>query len=220
MVHHVRLQPDRRDVPLKGGHYVVVENALARSHHDFDALVLLVAERLIHVWRILEAHLLVGHDERRIDFSPARSARAASASYICTWGLSHLQREALGEGRRPAETLFPAIRRRPPEWKPCRPCDRQRSLAAMRGAGGCARYSDVFTRSLPGVERCAMGLEAYCIDARIRTLAAGQCAERIEDVDLFVVEHLGAPMRGPPCPAALDNGRWQSPAQRPTGKRS
>jgi hypothetical protein len=35
---------------------------------------------------------------------------------------------------------------------------------------------------VPGVEGGAMGLEPYGIDTRIGTLAAGQCAERVEDI--------------------------------------
>src|SRR4051794_25985154 len=69
--------------------------SILRAHHDLDALVLLIAERLVHLRRVVEARA-VRDEERRVDL-PLLDALHQRAHVVVHVRLSHLQRQPFGE---------------------------------------------------------------------------------------------------------------------------
>src|SRR5436190_11636882 len=91
---------NRSDIPLPP------VAALAWLHDDLDARVLLLAERPVHVRRVVETDA-VRDEERRIDVA-ALDAREQLRHVLVHVRLSHLERQALGERRAERELVEPA----------------------------------------------------------------------------------------------------------------
>ena len=128
-------------------------------------------------------------DERRIDLA-AFDALEQDGHVLVHVRLAHLEGQSLRErgaqrklvqpsavdaGNRDRAALAAGADRLP---KRMRPIGRQkhRRLGAV----------------VPRVERRAVRLEADGVDARVRTLAAGHVAERVEHVDVLIVQRLGS----------------------------
>ena len=151
-----------------------------------------VAKRAIHGRRIFETNP-VRDDEGRIDLA-AFDAFEQDGHVLVHVRLAHLERQPLRERGAQRKLVQPSA---------VDAGNRDRAALAA-GADGLPKRMRPIGRHehrrlgavVPGVERRAVRFEADRVDARVRTLPAGHVAERVEHVDVLVVQRLGAALRG------------------------
>ena len=116
--------------------------------------------------------------------------------------LPHLQRQALGKRRAERELVQPAaIHAGDRDGAALAAC---RDRLPQRVRPSVAMYIDVFRAVVPRIERRAVRFQAHRVDARVRALPAGHRAQRVQHVDVLVVQRRRPSPRWPPAPGARE----------------
>ena len=120
-----------------------------------------------------------------------RSMRSSSERHVLVHvGLAHLERQALGERGAERKLVEPAAVDAGDRDRAALAAGADRLPQRVRPVGG--QIQRRLRPVVPRVERRAVRLEADRVDAGVGALPAGHVAQRVEHVDLLVVQRLGA----------------------------